>query len=333
MQLGRFPRTRLAHGPTPLEPMERLGRELGGPRLWVKRDDCTGLGLGGNKTRKLEFLAAEALAQGADTLVTVGAVQSNHVRQTAAAAAQLGLACEAVLERRMRSPADVYARGGNVLLDRMFGATLHFVDAGTDPAAACDEVAAAIRRRGGRPCVIPTGGSTPVGALGYVQCAQEILTQATDLGFAVDAVVHASGSAGTQAGLVAGFEGLRSGVDVLGISVSRPRAALEPLVHALAERTAELLGVAGGIDSARVAVDSGYVGPGYGVPTQSMIDAVGLAATREGLLLDPVYSGKAMAGLIDLARNGKWPARANVVFVHTGGAPALFAYQSLFDGS
>ncbi len=309
--------------------MPALSRALGGPNLYVKRDDCTGLATGGNKTRKLEFLMADARSKGADTVVTQGAVQTNHGRQTAAAAARLGLACEILLERRVREPEDGYEVQGNVLLDRMFGATLHFHEPGDMNALAAAR-AEALRREGRNAYFIPGGGSNPIGALGYVNCALELVQQANDLGLRIDHLVHATGSTGTQAGLLVGLEGANTGIPVLGIGVRNPRAQQEQAVHALALATAELVGVKGGIDRDRVVANSDYVGGGYGVPTPAMVEAVGLTARTEGILLDPVYSGKGMAGLIDLIRKGFFRREDNVVFLHTGGSAALFAYPNLF---
>lgn len=329
MHLSRFPRVRLGHLPTPLEPMPALSRALGGPNLFVKRDDCTGLATGGNKTRKLDFLMAEALEQGAEIVVTQGAVQTNHGRQTAAAAAKLGLACEILLERRVREPEPGYEVQGNMLLDRMFGATLSFHEPG-DMNALARARTEELRGQGRKAYFIPGGGSNPVGALGYVDCALELLTQANDRNLRIDYLVHATGSTGTQAGLLAGLEGANTGIPVLGISVRNPKARQEEAVYALAQATAELVGVKGGIDRARVVAYSDYVGEGYGVPTPAMVEAVTLTARCEGILLDPVYSGKGMAGLIDLVRKGFFRRDDNVVFLHTGGAAALFAYSKLF---
>ena len=332
MHVARFARVRFAHLPTPLEPMPNLTRLLGGAQLYVKRDDCTGLATGGNKTRKLEFLIGDALAQGADSVITHGAVQSNHVRQTAAAARRYGLKCAALLERRVPRRGPAYETGGNVLFDRLFGAELRFVAPDTDMDAACAELAEAMRSGGARPYYIPGGGSNPVGALGYVNAALELLQQANDLGLRIDCVVHATGSTGTQAGLLCGLEGANAGIDVLGISVRRPAAAQEEAVYQLAGATAEYVGIRGRLERARVRANGDYVGPGYGVPTEATIEAIRLAALHEGLLLDPVYSGKAMAGLIDLCRKGFFTRGQNVVFLHTGGAAALFAYESDFAG-
>lgn len=327
MNLTRFPKVKLCHAPTPLEPMENLTRLLGGPKLFVKRDDCTGLASGGNKTRKLEFLMGEALAQGAETVVTQGAVQSNHVRQTVAAACKLGMKTEILLERRVPDTAPDYETTGNVFLDRLYGATIDFRPAGTDMNAACVERAREIRTRGGKPYVIPGGGSNRVGALGYVACAAELLYQANEAGLRIDCIVHGTGSAGTQAGLVAGLEGCHAGIRVHGISVRQPKANQEEAVFKLAAETADFIGIRSGIARDSVIAEDGYVGPGYGQLTPEAIEAITLTARHEGILLDPVYSGKGMAGLIGLVRQGAFAADQNVVFLHTGGSAALFAYQ------
>jgi L-cysteate sulfo-lyase len=327
MHLARFPRLHMAHLPTPLEPMERLSALLGGPKLWIKRDDCTGLGSGGNKTRKLEYLMGEALAQGADTIVTQGAVQTNHGRQTAAAAARLGLRCIILLEHRVETNDTDYLSNGNVLLDELFGAELRHFPGGGDMNAALEPVGEEIRAAGGKPYLIPGGGSNTTGALGYVGCAQELLWQANERSLRIDHVVHATGSAGTQAGLVTGLEASNSGIPVLGIGVRAPKAKQEDNVHKLAEATADKVGMKGGIARDRIVANCDYVGGGYGVPTESMVEAVRLFARQEGILLDPVYSGKGAAGLIDLIRKGFFARTDNVVFVHTGGSAGLFAYR------
>jgi len=330
MKLARFARLRITHAPTPLEPMRALSRELGGPELWIKRDDCTGLATGGNKTRKLEYLMADALAQGADTVITQGATQSNHARQTAAIAARLGLQCHLILEDRTGYRHDDYRHSGNVFLDRLFGARLSEVAAGTNMDEAMAQLAERLRGQTRKPYVIPGGGSNAVGALGYVTCALELIDQANNLGLAIDTLVTATGSAGTQAGLVAGLEGARAGMPVLGIGVRAPRLAQEEKVFQLAEQTAELLGVAGAVKREAVVANSDYVGAGYGVPTPGMIEAVTMVARTEGILLDPVYSGKAMAGLIDLIRSGHFRKGQKVVFLHTGGAVGLYGYLHAF---
>jgi L-cysteate sulfo-lyase len=323
--LDQFPRVPLAHLPTPLEHLPRLSAEIGGPRIYVKRDDCTGLATGGNKTRKLEFSMAAALEEGADTVVTVGAVQSNHVRQTAAAACKLGLRCEVLLEHRVADPSEYYTGSGNVLLDRIFGANLREYPGGTDFDAAMAEVAEEVRAAGGKPYIIPGGASNVVGALGYVNCAIEMLQQFEEQGLDVSHIVTATGSAGTQAGLVVGLKAMGSDIPLLGIGVNVPRDQQEDKVYKLACETAEFIGKPGCVAREDVIANCDYVGAGYGVPTDSMNEAVLMLARKEGLLFDPVYSGKALAGLIDLARSGTL-GDGNIVFLHTGGAAALFAY-------
>ena len=331
MHLARFARIRLAHLPTPLEPLPRLSEELG-LDLWIKRDDCTGLAGGGNKTRKLEFLLGAAFEADADTLVTQGAVQSNHVRQTAAAAAAHGLACEIILEERTGSKATDYVGNGNVLLDRLFGATLRTVPGGTDMVAELEKTAAEVRARGGKPYVIPGGGSNPVGALGDVDCAREIVVQADEMDLEVHRIVTATGSAGTHAGLVAGLAVMGADIPVLGIGVRAPKDRQEANVFKLAEETAALLGQPGRVTREQVVADCDYVGEGYGLIDQGVIDALTLAARLDGIVLDPVYSGKAMKGLIALARAGRFKGET-VVFLHTGGAQGLFGYQTEIEGA
>ncbi|MEJ2171145.1 MAG: D-cysteine desulfhydrase [Woeseiaceae bacterium] len=329
--LSQFPRVELAHLPTPLEPLPRLSEHLGGPQIWVKRDDCTGLATGGNKTRKLEFSMAEALAQGADTVITVGAVQSNHVRQTAAAACKLGLRCEVLLEHRVTDPTDAYATSGNVLLDRIFGANLREYAGGTDFDAAMADVAAEIQAGGGKPYLIPGGASNRVGALGYVNCALELIEQADAMGLSVDHLVTATGSAGTQAGLIVGLKAMRPEIPLLGIGVNVSKDVQEERVYKLACETADYIGKPGIVARADVVANCDYVGAGYGIPTAGMNEAVLLLARLEGLLFDPVYSGKALAGMIDLVRKGEFAGAENIVFLHTGGAAALFAYADQLE--
>lgn len=326
MDLSLFPRIQLGHFPTPLEPMANLTALLGGPRLWVKRDDCTGLSTGGNKTRKLEFLMAEAVALRADVVITQGATQSNHARQTAAAAAKLGMECLILLEDRTGSTDPDYTDNGNVLLDRLHGATVEHRAGGSNMQLEMERVAERLKSDGKRPYVIPGGGSTPVGALGYANAVVELASQAASRGLRVDHLVHATGSAGTQAGLVAGLHAINSDVRLLGIGVRAPKDKQETMVHDLACRTAEHMGMRGGVPREAVAANCDYVGPGYGLPTPGMLEAVELLARTEGLLLDPVYSGKGMAGLIDLIRKGHFKKTDNVVFLHTGGSVALFGY-------
>ena len=331
MQLARFPRVRLFPTPTPLEKLANLSRHLGGPEIWIKRDDCTVVATGGNKVRKLEWLVGEAQAQGATHLVTQGAVQSNHVRQTAAVARRFGMKCTALLEHRIDTNDRDYLNSGNVLLDRLFDTAIEYRPGGADMNAEAEAKGAALRAAGEQPDVIPGGGSNRVGALGYVSCAQELMQQADEMGLRIDRVVTATGSAGTQAGLVVGLEGCNAGVPVLGIGVRLPREPQEANVHRLAEATADFVGVRGGVARSAVVANCDYVGPGYGQPTPGMTEAVLMLARLEGVLLDPVYSGKAMAGLIDLIRKGEIRRGETVVFLHTGGAVGLFGYAGVFE--
>ncbi|UDJ82002.1 D-cysteate sulfo-lyase [Kosakonia oryzae] len=332
MHLARFPRLSLGHFPTPLEPLENLSALLGGPKIWIKRDDATGLATGGNKTRKLEFLLADALAKNADVIITQGATQSNHVRQTIAGAAKLGLASKVLLEKRVTDFGEDYQRSGNILLDELLGGEIvAHLPGGTDMQKAMEEYAEQLREQGHRPYVIPGGGSNAIGALGYVACVEELLFQSSQLRLRIDHVVHATGSTGTQAGLVAGFTATNSHVPVLGISVRAPKAKQEENVWNLASRTRELLGVTGDLPREAVAANSDYVGDGYGLPTEGMLEALTLFARHEGILLDPVYSGKGAAGLIDLIRKGYFTHDENVVFIHTGGSAGLFGYRQVLE--
>ncbi|MEW9922085.1 D-cysteine desulfhydrase [Marimonas sp. MJW-29] len=332
IDFDRFPRTALCHSPTPIEAMPRLSEHLGGPRLFIKRDDCTGLAMGGNKTRKLEFLVGEAMQEKADMLVTQGAVQSNHVRQTAAAACKVGMKCHVLLERRVRDRAASYEQTGNVLLDDLFGATHEFRPSGLDMNAEAQAVTDKLREAGHRPYFIPGGGSNPTGALGYAKCAQEIADHTRETGQNFDWLVMGTGSTGTQAGLVAGFEAIGHNLPVMGVSVRQPRERQMNAVHALTQKTLEKLG-AEGVPLSKVFVDDGYVGEGYGIPAESTLEAIRLLAQQEGILLDPVYSAKGMAGLIGMVRQGFFKPTDNVLFLHTGGASALFAYEDQLRAS
>jgi L-cysteate sulfo-lyase len=326
MQLSKFPRVSLAHLPTPLELMPRLSEHLGGPDIYVKRDDCTGLATGGNKTRKLEFSLGEALAQGADTVVTVGAVQSNHVRQTAAAACKLGLACEVLLEHRVEDPSETYATSGNVFLDRVFGANLREYPGGTNFDTEMAVVADEVRANGGSPYIVPGGASNTVGALGYVGCGIEMLEQFAEQNLDIDHVVTATGSAGTHAGLAVGLRGSGSDLPILGFGVNAPQDVQEERVYKLSLETADLVGAPGCVSREDIIADCNYIGPGYGEPTDSMNEAILMLARFEGLLFDPVYSGKALAGMIDYVRQGRFTKGQKIVFLHTGGSAGLFAY-------
>lgn len=329
MNLARFARRRYTPAATPLEPLPRLSAALAkwgdGAELWIKRDDLLGLAGGGNKTRKLEFLVADALAKGADTLITVGAPQSNHCRLTLAAAAREGLKCRLVIEERVPGSYAADALGNNLLFDLMGASSVRMVKAGADLAAEMAADAAAVTAAGGRPYVIVGGGSSPLGALGYAACAQEIMDQAFDMGVAFDRIVVASGSAGTHSGLIAGLVALNAGIPVTGINVRRARAEQEANVLKLAQATADLMGTPQPVAADIVCLDE-WVGPGYSLPTREMVEGVRMLAAQEGILLDPVYSGKAMAGLIGLVRDGSIATNERVLFLHTGGSPSLSAF-------
>ncbi|SDF54046.1 D-cysteine desulfhydrase [Limimonas halophila] len=326
MDLGAWPRVPLAHLPTPLEPMDRLRRALGTERaVWVKRDDATGLAGGGNKTRKLEYLAAEAKAAGADWLVTTGGVQSNHARQTAAAAARLGMGCDLVLTRAVPDRDAGYESTGNVQLDHLLGAHVQIHPVGTDRGEAMDAVAARRRVQGHTPFVIPTGGSTETGALGYVRAALELVNQAVDRDLAIGTIVVPASSGGTLAGLLVGLHALNHSARVIGIDVEADAATTRRTVAGLAASTARRLGVEPP-PGERLHIEGAHAGPAYGIPTDATLAAARMAARTEGLVLDPVYSAKAMAGLLHGLDTGALAGEGAVVFVHTGGLPGLFAY-------
>ncbi|EPY4525472.1 D-cysteine desulfhydrase [Klebsiella quasipneumoniae] len=320
--LTRFPRLELIGAPTPLEYLPRLSDHLG-REIFIKRDDTTPLAMGGNKLRKLEFLAADALHEGADTLITAGAIQSNHVRQTAAVAAKLGLHCVALLENPIGTRAENYLSNGNRLLLDLFNTQVEMCDALTDPAAQLDELATRIEAQGYRPYVIPVGGSNALGALGYVESALEIAQQCEDA-VEISSVVVASGSAGTHAGLAVGLEQLMPQAELIGVTVSRAVADQLPKVVALQQAVANSLELQAKAD---IILWDDYFAPGYGTPNEEGMAAVKLLAQLEGILLDPVYTGKAMAGLIDGIKQKRFKDEGPILFVHTGGAPALFAYH------
>lgn len=333
--VGRFPRARLAQLPTPLEPLHKLSAALGGPRIFIKRDDCTGLAMGGNKTRKLEFLLAQALAAGADTVITVGGAQSNHARQTAAAAARLGLGCVLLLLRQNVQPDDPsFLRSGNVLLDRLLHAEVHILDPGADVDCARARVESDLLAAGRKPFFIPIGGATATGCLGYVAAAAEILDQAEANSVRFDCIVHATGSGSTQAGLLVGLRALADATPVLGFTVHLERREQEELVWSLTNETSDLLALASKPQRSDIIADSGYYGGVYGVVQDSSILALQLMARTEGILLDPIYSGVALAGLIDHIRKGRFSSKDTVLFLHTGGTPGLFGYvDRLSSGS
>lgn len=337
IDLSSVPRVRLAHLPTPLEPMDRVSKHLGGPRLWIKRDDCTGLSTGGNKVRKLEFVLAEALAEGADTVVTAGAMQSNHSRQTAAAAARLGLKCHLLLWNMTGCRERAYLQNGNILLDRLHGATIHELSGAgaTDPLTylngEVDKVTQQLREQGARPYAIPVGASNARGALGYVECARELVLQANEHSMKIAAVTHRSGSAGTQAGLIAGFAAARAQIPVIGIGGGESPGELEELAFRLAVEAASLMGEPKAVKrSDVVAIDPKPVT--YGLLTSEIAQVISLFARTEGILIDPVYTGPALLGLIELIRQGRFARDADVVFIHTGGTASLFSYVDALAG-
>lgn len=339
MDLSRFPRRRYTAWATPIEPLPRLSAALAatcpggrGPEVWVKRDDQLGLFPGGNKTRKLEFLVADALAQGADTLVTCGAPQSNHCRITLAAAVKEGLKCRFVIEERVPDSYDPAASGNNFMFRLLGVEAITVVPAGTDMAAAMLRVADDLRAEGRRGYVIPGGGSNALGGLGYVACAQELQQQSFELGLRFDRVVVGSGSSGTHGGLLAGFLGNRIDIPIVGIGVSRDPGDQVPLVLREAQAVADLLGLGLAVPQDAVRCIGGYWQPKYSVPNPMMVEAVQLLARTEAILLDPVYTGKVMAGLIGLARSGELKAGERVLFLHTGGLPSLHAYERVVLG-
>jgi L-cysteate sulfo-lyase len=326
-RLAVFPRLGLADLPTPLEPMKRLAAHLGGPRLWVKREDATGLGFGGNKLRKLDYVLHEAVSRGADTIVSGGVVQSNSQRQVAAVAAKLGLECHlAVYHGRVEPPTAEYKTSGNAFLNRLFGAQLHDVPWTGDRNAAIRALVDDLEAKGRKPYFVPYGVSNALGAVGYASTISEIEQQAAQLGFTTAAIVHCTGSAGTQAGLVAGSAVAMPETRIVGIDIDAEPERVRADVVAFAREACELLDIA--FDESSVEVVAGHAGPAYGVPHEATIGAIRLAGRLEALALDPVYSGKGLAGLIALIRQGRWRKDEDVVFLHTGGAPALFAYQN-----
>lgn len=328
MNLSRFPRRLYTYEDTPLEFLPNFTRALGGPNVYVKRDDLLGLTGGGNKTRKLEFLVADALNQGADTLITCGAVQSNHCRLTLAAAVKEGLRCRLVLEERVPGSYDPQSSGNNFLFRLLGVEKMEVVSAGTDMMRAMQEVAAELANEGRKGYIIPGGGSNDIGALGYVACAQELQQQFFTQGLNIDHLVVASGSSGTHAGLLAGFQGCNVHIPIIGIGVSRDPQDQDPLVYNLVQELFQKLGVQQEVSRESVLTFGEYWRPQYSVPNKRMIEAVNMMAQTEGILLDPVYTGKAMAGLIDLSRKGYFKKGENVLFVHTGGSPGLYAYTS-----
>lgn len=328
MNLSQFPRRRYTEGQTPLEFLPRLTKELDGPNIWIKRDDLLGLAGGGNKTRKLEFLVADAIAQGADTLITCGAVQSNHCRLTLAAACKEGLRCHLVIEERIPDSYSKNASGNNFLFHLLGAESITVVSGGANMNNAMEKLAESLRRQGSKPYIIPVGGSNAIGTIGYVACAEELMAQAFEIGLNIDCVVCTSGSGGTHAGLAVGFWGNHTGIPVLGINISRPNETQHPIVYKDAKAAADLFNL--NFPESFIECAQEYVGPGYSLPTPEMVEAVTLVARTEAILLDPVYTGKAFSGIIDLIRQGRFHKNENIVFIHTGGCPALYYYKDYF---
>ncbi len=329
MNLAKFPRRRYTEGQTPIEKLENISKVLGGPTIYIKRDDLLGLTSGGNKTRKLEFLMADALAKGADTILTCGAVQSNHCRLTLSAAVKEGLKCQLILEERVKDSYNPEASGNNFLFNLLGVEAVRVVPGGSNMLGELEKLAEELRAQGRKPYIIPGGGSNPIGATGYVACAEEIMSQLFDKGINIDHFVVPSGSAGTHAGIVAGMVGVNANIPITGISVNRNKKLQTEAVYKLAKETAKHIGVKEEITEDMVQVRDEFVGPGYSLPTGTMVEAVQLLARTEGILLDPVYTGKAFAGLVGMIREGKLKKGENVLFLHTGGSPALYAYTNV----
>lgn len=333
MNLAKFPRRDYLVGPTPIEKLSRLSKTIGGPNFYIKRDDLGGLTLGGNKNRKLEFLVADALEKGADTLITFGAIQSNHCRLTLAAAVKEGLKCQLVLKEITPGSYNPQANGNNLLFNLLGVEKIKVItaDSKLNSEQEMKKMAQQLAEEGRKAYIIPLGGSDVIGSTGYVACAQEILWQCWSNKINFDYIVCPSGSAGTQAGLLVGLLGMNADIPVLGINVLQNKNLQEDLVYNLAQKIAVHVGVKSRFPREAVICNDEYLGEGYSLPTSEMVEAVKLVARTESILLDPVYTGKAMAGLIDLTRKGFFKSGQNVLFLHTGGSPALFNSSMLFE--
>lgn len=331
MNLAKFPRRGYVQVPTPLEALPRFSQALGGKvNIFIKRDDMLPGTAGGNKTRKLDFCMADALRQGADTIITCGAVQSNHCRLTLAWAVKEGLDCHLILEERVKGSYKTEASGNNFLFQLLGVKSISVVPGGSNMLGEMEKLAEKLRAEGKNPYIIPGGASNKIGALGYVSCAEEILRQLFEVGLRIDHLIVPSGSAGTHAGILAGMIGNNAGIPVTGIGVNRKKEAQQAAVLKLAQETLDYIETGVTMPVEAVVAFDDYIGPGYSLPTKNMVEAVKLLATTESILLDPVYSGKAMAGLIDLVHKNYFPEGSNVLFLHTGGSPALFAYLDIF---
>ena len=326
--LQNMPRVRLDAGQTVFEPLDRLSTANGGARIWAKRDDAQGLAFGGNKVRQLEYYSGQAVTEGADTVLITGAVQSNFCRLTAAFAAKLGMACHIQQEERVAKNAPLYRESGNVLVEKLLGATLHPFAAGEDEAGAdanLEAIADELRAKGRKPYVIHLApGHPPFGALGYIHCAEEVLAQAEEAGIAIDHIAVPSGSGATHAGFLFGMRALGSNIPVTGICVRRDAAAQRPRIETRCQEIADLLGVENPVAPGDIVINDRFLPPGYGMLNAPTERAILLGARTEALMLDPVYSGKCMAGALAIA--GNLSSDRNVLFIHTGGTPAIFAY-------
>ncbi len=332
MHFSNYKRLFFAHLPTPLELLTNLSKQLGETNIWIKRDDCTGLAGGGNKTRKLEFVMADALHKKADVIITQGATQSNHARQTAAISAKLGLDCYILLENRTQSKEHNHNYNGNVLLDCLFGAKVIRYANNTDMEQEMELLAAKLIKQGKykNPYVIPGGAANSIGALGYANAALELVSQANAMDLKIDHIITATGSAGTQAGLVAGLIAINANIPVLGIGVRLAKKPQESKVYEHTKDVAKLLKLKVEIPFDAITANCDYIGDGYGITTKDSLAAIKLLAQTEGILLDPVYSGKAMAGLIDLLKKDYFAGCKNIVFLHTGGSQAISGYLQHF---
>ena len=326
--IENFKRVNLGHFPTPIEHLKSISDYLGGPQIFIKRDDCSGLATGGNKTRKLEFILADALDKDADLIVTVGAIQSNHARQTAAACAKLGVKCLIILEQRLKNAPEIYMNSGNIFLNKIFGAEMILCPKDRDVKDYADEIINKRKINGEKPYFIPVGGSNHFGELGYIECMREIIEKQNNDSFTH--IVLATGSGGTQAGLVAGKMIYQSDIKIIGISIKDSKSYQEEKVYELALNSLRYVGYEAPLRE-NIIVDDNYVGLGYAVPTEGMKDALGIMATKEGILLDPVYTGKAFDGLIELVKSNYFKSSDRVLFLHTGGSAAIPAFEWVFE--
>ncbi|MBG73826.1 MAG: D-cysteine desulfhydrase [Chloroflexi bacterium] len=334
MQLSKYPRVKLIHSPTPLEYLENLTKHLGGPDIYIKRDDCTGLAFGGNKSRKLEFLIGDALKNKADVVITAGAVQSNHCRQTAAAATKFGMECIIVAK-----PSWSKEYNGNLFLDELLGAKLVLLEEDNEALdqggklsmeETIENLMADLKTKGKNPYYIPVGGSNSIGSLGYISMTMELIAQANEMGIEIGSMVAASGSGGTQTGMILGADVEKSGIQTVGMAISSDATVVIPKLKDLCNQTSEYYELGLSYEEKDIIFNDNYIGEGYGIPSEEMIEAVKLLARKEGIILDPVYSGKAFAGMVDLIKKGYFDKSKAVVFIHTGGTPALFVYSDSF---